>query len=125
MPTGKVVVEIVNPSYGEAVDVVASTELKERHKPYGEMIRRLAEVIRRELKPRRGEWQKVWSVATKVFGYLYRGYSVNEVRGIATALGRAYGVNGARILDVVSKNIEYILGGENAKPEISRGGARR
>jgi len=103
----------------EAVDAIASLALKRPNRVYGEWMKRLAEIVRREVNPRKGEWQKYWTIATKVFELLYRGWSEASAKNYVAPLAREMGIrNYEKLVDAIAANMDYILG-RHSKPEGS------
>lgn len=101
----------------EAVDAVASLALKRPNKVYGQWMKRLAEIVREAVNPRKGEWQKWWTVATKTFELLYHGWSAQSARNYVAPLAREMGLTGyERLVDAIAKNMDYILG-RHSRPE--------
>ena len=113
--------------YKEAVDVTASASMKRAHKVYGQYAKRIAEVLRANFRIGKGDWQKYWTIATRVCGIFYGGHSLEVGRALADSLGREMGVrDAARIAEVIYANMDYILG-KKSEMEIvaTRAAARR
>jgi len=73
-----------------AVDVVASAMRKYRHKPFGEMIKKLATVVKTALKAINEDtsnWNRKWALAAKVFSELWSGHTPSEIRDVMIDYG--------------------------------------
>ena len=111
----------------EAVDAIASVALKEDHRRYGEYMKRLSHLIRQHVNPPKGDWQKYWTIATRVFSMCYGGHDLKTVDALAKELGRELRVNPAtasKLAKVIYDNMDYILG-EKSRMEVEQGRARR
>jgi hypothetical protein len=66
----------------EAVDAVASVKLKRPHRRFGEMMKRLAYDIKSALGAnyKKGSWQSIWPVATKIFSCAVSGWSLDTCK---------------------------------------------
>lgn len=107
----------------EALDAIASLALKKRNKVYGEWLKRLAEIVKRTVNPRKGEWQKWWTIATKTFELLYRGWSERSAINYVAPLAREMGVTGyERLVREIARNMDYILGVHSGEETGVRGG---
>ena len=112
---GKIVIEVPwDIDRREAVDAIASLALKSPHKRYGEWMKRLAEVVKEVVNPAKGDWQRWWTVATKAFELLYRGWSVEAAYNAVSQLARQMrisDVNKVRsLVEAINNRMEYILG---------------
>jgi len=106
----------------EAVDAIASLALKKEHRRYGEWMRRLAEIVRREVNPPKGHWQAYWTVATKVFEILYHGWSEESARNYVAPLAREMRItNYDKLVSAIARNMDYILG-RHSRMESEGGG---
>jgi ABC-type Zn uptake system ZnuABC Zn-binding protein ZnuA len=110
----------------EAVDAIASLALKKRHKQYGEWMRRLAEIVKREVNPPKGDWQRYWTLATYAFQYLYRGWDSRQVANYVAPLARELRIRDyQKLVDAISRNMDYILGKHSRYEETGTAGGRR
>jgi len=116
MPVGRI--EVENPTDYEAVDVIASSALKQPHKKYGNWMRNLAGVVREYVK-QKGRWQPVWTVATRVFGLAYHGHTVDVSKSLAHELASEMGIEDVDIDGLVERihaELQNISGERTARP---------
>ncbi|MEM3454691.1 MAG: hypothetical protein QXS21_05960 [Thermoproteota archaeon] len=110
--------ELEDLSEYEGVDAMA-TGLKEPHKRYGAMLKRLAEVLKETNVPKKGRWQNAWGVATRALNLAIKGYSLDKAIASLTPIGDELGVPAddvSKIVNAVYANQAKIIGGARARP---------
>lgn len=109
---GRVVIEVPwDVDREEVIDAVVSLALKKPNKEYGRWMKRLADVIKREVNPPKGDWQRYWTLATYAFQYLYRGWSSKQVANYVAPLAKELRIREyTRLIDAIARNMDYILG---------------
>jgi len=70
-----------------AVDVVASATRKSIHRPFGQMMKALANVVKTALGGDTSNWNRKWTLATKTFSELWSGKNPVDVRPVMIAMG--------------------------------------
>jgi len=73
-----------------AVDLIASATRKYRHKPFGEMMKKLASTVKTALKligEDTSNWNRKWALAAKVFSELWSGHAPSEIRDVMVDYG--------------------------------------
>lgn len=100
MPVDRI--EIRDPSAYEAVDVIASSVLKEPHKRYGTWMKKLAAIVHRFYETK-GNWQGLWTIATRVFGLAYHGHTLEVCKAMASALATEMNVDPGVAEDLASQ----------------------
>ncbi len=112
----------------EVTDATLSITRKHESRPFGEYARRLAEVLRTNVKIPKGHWQAYWTVATRVFSFVYGGHNEKTVIAVGRALGEELGIGageGEKIARAVYVNADYILGKKAKMETIETTRARR
>jgi len=120
----KLVIEAPDITPYEAVDVTASLMLKEPHRRFGDWMKRVASIVKEVLGEDRvkGQWQPYWTIATRVFGLVYRGHSKEVCATLARALAEEMQVDpglAERIAEKIYDNKQEIIGGAKARPTVS------
>lgn len=93
MPVRQIVVEPA--TYQEAVDVTASSVMKEAHRVYGGWAQQLGSLVQNFYDEENyGHWQGLWAIATKCFSAGYHGYSVDAALAVANALAPEFNLAG-------------------------------
>ena len=111
-------IEVEAPTDYEAVDVIASSALKEPHRKFGRWMRGLAGIVSEFVK-QKGRWQPVWTVATRVFGLAYHGHTPDVSRALAHELAREMGIEDIDIdglVDRIHAELQNIIGERTARP---------
>jgi len=110
-------IEIDNPSPEEAVDVTASASLKEKHRKYGDWMKKLAGIVKKFYSTK-GNWQALWTIATRVFGLAYHGHSVDVSKALARELAGEMNIDpgvAEDLVEAVYKNLSDIVGEKRAR----------
>ena len=110
-------ITISNPSPYEAVDVITSSELKEPHRRYGNWMKKLAGIVKEYYKTK-GNWQALWTIATRVFGLRYRGHSLEVLKSLAEALALEMNVDpgiATEMAERIDKELSNIIGEKRAR----------
>jgi hypothetical protein len=110
----------------EWIDVVASSKLKAPHKRFGEYTKRLSAIIKEVVGDQltKGGWQPWFTIATKVFGLVYRGHTLDVARAVATALASEMDVDAGtaeRLAEAIYNRKQEIIGGPRARPTREEG----
>jgi hypothetical protein len=76
----------------ESVDANASVTLKEKHRTYGNIMRELADKIKGIFGAnyKKGTWQSVWPVATKIFSCIVAGWSLETCKDIYRKMAESF-----------------------------------
>ncbi len=82
-----------------AVDVAASVALKDRHKPYGELVRELAKIAKTHYDPAIDKWNYIWATTLKAFSLWRRGFP--QDRAAATLRAEYGGLVDTRKIDAI------------------------
>jgi len=101
----------------EGVDAVASVALKERHKRFGGWMKKLAGIVKKHYTTK-GNWQALWTIATRVFGLAYRGHSIEVGKALASALAPEMNVDpgvAEELVEDIYKNLSDIVGERRAR----------
>jgi len=108
---------IVPETYEEAVDVTGSSAMKKPHQRFGEWMKKLAAHIK-PFYERKGNWQALWTIATRVFGLCYHGHDISVARALARSLALTMDVPqdvADGIVDTVYRNFSDIIGEKRAR----------
>ena len=97
----------------ELVDASA-TAMKEKHRVFGTWMKKLATIVKDVAKPEKGHWQPYWTIATRVFGLVYKGGHNEDVAvALANALASEFNVDVGKAEDLaryIARNIQAIVG---------------
>jgi hypothetical protein len=111
MPKYSVSLEDIKPY--ELVDASA-TVMKEPHKEFGNWMKKLATIVKDIGKPEKGHWQPYWTIATRVFGLVYKGGHSEEVAvSVAVAIAGEFGIDAGKAEELaryISQNVQAIIG---------------
>ena len=121
VPAGRFEYQFPEGTEYEQIDMVASIVLKQKHKRFGGWMKRLAAFVKKHY-TQKGSWQALWTIATRVFGLAYRGWSLEACKGLATTLARELNVPedvAEALAEDIYKNKAEILGERQARPEVA------
>jgi hypothetical protein len=89
----------------EAVDANASVALKEKHRIYGRLLKLLAVRVKGVLGAsyKKGSWQSIWTVATKMFSCAVSGWSLDTCKDMYRKLAESLANFPMELYDQIAK----------------------
>jgi len=107
----------------EGVDAVCSVALKEAHRRFGGWMKKLASLVKKHYTTK-GNWQALWTIATRVFGLAYHGHSIDVAKALAGALAPEMNVDAGvaeELTEAIYANLSDIVGEKRARGQAPEG----
>lgn len=105
MPVSEI--RVSEPQAYEAVDVIASSVLKEPHRKFGGWMKELANLVHTYYTPEiKGHWQGLWTLATKCFSRGYKGWSMEAALDEARVIAREFNIEGVDFEKLCTESYE-------------------